>query len=240
MNERDETNSLTRDSIDERSTPRLDKGTLVGCAGLLLVLSLPALLFLPLERLQMPTWVANLVLLLMIGAAVLGGYLLVQVPSHSPIRSQDPNFPLTTTGRSPLLEHPAERSNRFMLLLCGGLLVCAAVGYGIVSFTDRSSLIAAGTLLISASGYALLISGMLAARRLVPVPAWRWVRVPVQRGVVLQALPMLMLGLITLIWALFLGVEDRYLLLPLGLGLLVVAAAYAGGFLQRAAHRRER
>ncbi len=239
MNERDETNSLTRDTIDERSTPRLDRSTLVGCAGILLVLSLPALLFLPLERLHMPIWVANLVLLLAIGAVVFGGYLLVQVPSQSPVRSHDPNFPLTTTGRSPLLEHPAERSNRIMLLLCGGLLICAAVGYGFVSFTERNALIAAGTLLISASGYALLIFGMLAARRRMPVPAWRWVRMPVQRGVVLQALPMLMLGLTTVIWALFLGVEDRYLLLPLGLGLLVVTAAYIGGLLQRAAHRGE-
>ncbi len=123
MNERDETNSLTRDTLDERSTPRLDRSTLVGCAGILLVLSLPALLFLPLERLHMPIWVANLVLLLAIGAVVFGGYLLVQVPSQSPVRSHDPNFPLTTTGRSPLLEHPAERSNRNMLLLCGGLLI---------------------------------------------------------------------------------------------------------------------
>ena len=61
-----------------------------------------------------------------------------------------------------------------------------------------------------------------------------------QRGVVLQALPILMLGLITVIWALFLGVEDRYLLLPLGLGLLLVSAAYVGGLLQRNAHRGER
>jgi len=240
MNERDETNSLIRDSVDERSTPRLDRSTLLGCAGILLVLSLPALLFLPLERLHMPSWVTNLVFLLVIGAMVLGGYLLVQVPSQAQVRSRDPKFPLTTTGRSPLLEHPAERSNRIMLLLCGGLLFFVAVGYGIVSFTDRNLLIAAGTLLISASGYVLLISGMLAARRRMPVPAWHWVRVPVQRGVVLQALPMLMIGLTTVIWALFLGVEDRYLLLPLGLGLLVVAAAYVGSLLQRAAHHRSR
>ncbi|MGO8951517.1 MAG: hypothetical protein ACLQUY_28455 [Ktedonobacterales bacterium] len=233
MNERDETDSLAPGTASEPATAALNKSTLVGCGGILLVLSLPALFFLPLERLHIPSWIGNLIPLLAIGAVALGAYLLLQVPSEAPVRSHDPQHPLTSSGKRPILEQPAARSNRIILLLEYGLVLCAVAGYGLVSFGGRGIGIAIGTLVISVAGYGLLIGGNLAARRRVPVPAWRWVHLPVQGTVVLQALPMMTLGLVLLIWSLILGVEDGSFLLTLGLGLLVVAGILLSMLYQR-------
>jgi hypothetical protein len=220
MNERDETDSLISGASQELPASSLNRGTLIGCAGILLVLSFPALLFLPLERLHMPLWLWNLIWLLGLSALALGTYLLIRMPVDARIRSADPGRPLTSSGRSPILEQPAERSNRATLLVEYGLVLCATTGYGMVSFAAQDAEIAIGTLVLSASGYSLLLGGSLAGRRVIPVPAWRWVRLPVQGGLALQALAMMGLGLVLLVWSLILGVEDRYLLLSLGLGLL--------------------
>jgi hypothetical protein len=220
MNERDETNSLISGASQESPPSSLNRGTLIGCAGILLVLSFPALLFLPLERLRTPLWLWNLIWLLGLSALALGTYLLIRMPADARVRSVDPGRPLTSSGRSPILEQPAERGNRLTLLVEYGLVLCATTGYGMVSFAAQDAEIAIGTLVLSASGYTLLLGGLLAGRRVIPVPAWRWVRLPVHGGVALQALAMMGLGLILLVWSLILGVEDRYLLLSLGLGLL--------------------
>jgi hypothetical protein len=220
MNERDETDSLISGASRESPASSLNRGTLIGCAGILLVLSFPALLFLPLERLQMPLWLWNLIWLLGLSALALGTYLLIRMPADARIRLVDPGHPLTSSGRSPIQEQPAERGNRVTLLMEAGLVLCATTGYGMVSFAAQDAEIAIGTLVLSASGYSLLLGGSLAGRRVIPVPAWRWVRLPVHGGMAPQALAMMGLGLILLVWSLILGIEDRYLLLSLGLGLL--------------------
>jgi hypothetical protein len=234
MNERDETDSLTRDTASETLPSHLDRGTMVGCAGILLILSLPALLFLPLDPRAVPAWLANLLLLLGVGVMLFGVHLVMQVPfHHTPARSHDPRYPLTTAGRSPLLEQPAERKNWLMLVSALLVLTVAVAGYGFVSFGGRPWGIATGMLLISVAGYSLLVSGTLAARRYIPVPAWHWVRVPIQSELAPQALPLVMVGRATVIWGLFLGVENRYVLLPLGLGILVLAVMSITRILRR-------
>jgi hypothetical protein len=220
MDERDETDGLISGALPESPASSLNRGTLIGCAGILLVLLFPALLFLPLERLHMPLWLWNLIWLLGLSALALGTYLLMRMPVDARIRVADPDRPLTSSGRSPILEQPAERGNRVTLLVEYGLVLCATTGYGMVSFAAQDAEIAIGTLVLSASGYSLLLGGSLAGHRMIPVPAWRWVRLPVHGGMALQALAMMGLGLVLLVWSLILGVEDRYLLLSLGLGLL--------------------
>ena len=224
MNERDETDRLIPGAASESPTSPLNKGTLGGCAGILLVLSLPALLFLPLERLSIPAWIGNLIVLLAISAVALGAYLLTQVPSSAAVRPRDPHHPLTSSGRSPILEQPAGRSNRITLLVEYALALSAIIGYGMVSFAGRGAGRITGVLVISAAGYALLILGYLASRRLAAVPAWRWLHVPVQGGVVSQAVPTMGLGLILFVWSLILAVEEIWFLLPFGIGLLAVTA----------------
>ena len=220
MNERDETDRLVPGVTNEAPAPALNKGTLIGCAGILLVLSLPALLFLPLERLQIPLWLGNLIPLAAISAVVLGAYLLLQVPPNTPVHSRDPRHPRTLSGRSPILEQPARQSNRMILLLEGGLVLSAIIGYGMVSFASQGSVEIIGSLVIPAAGYVLLVIGFLASRRRVAVPAWRWVHVPVQGKVITQALPMMGLGLVLFIWSLILGAAVYWLVLPIGMVLL--------------------
>src|SRR5579864_6260606 len=99
MNERDETERLEEGTSAAPLTHHLDRGTLAGCLGILLVLSLPALLFLPLESWHLPLWLGRLLPLVVVGAVVLGVWLIFQVPSHAPARSYDPRYPLTRGGR---------------------------------------------------------------------------------------------------------------------------------------------
>ncbi|PWT77264.1 MAG: hypothetical protein C5B60_03045 [Chloroflexi bacterium] len=196
---------------------------MIGCAGLLLVLSFPALLFLPVERWHIPLWLWNLIWLVGLSGLALGTYLLIRMPADARVRMVDPVRPLTSSGRSPILEQPAERGNRLTLVAEYGLVLCATAGYGMVSLAAERAEIVIGTLVLSASGYSLLLGGSLAGRRVIPVPAWRWVRLPLHGGMALPALGMMGLGLVVLVCSLILGLEDRYLLLSLGLGLLLLA-----------------
>jgi hypothetical protein len=235
MNERDETDSLTRDTTSETFGSHLDRGTMIGCAGILLMLMPLALLFfLPLDLLALPTWLGNLLPLLGVGAMMFGAYLVFQVPSHhTPERSVDPRYPLTTAGRSPLLEQPAERKNRAALIFVSLLLAVAMAGYGLVSFAPRPWGIVAGMLLISIAGYSILVFGALVAGRYIPAPAWHWVRTPIRSDLAPQALPLVLVGIATVGWGLVLGVENRYVLLPLGLGILLLAVMGVTRILQR-------
>jgi hypothetical protein len=51
-------------------------GALVGCLGILCVLAMPALLFLPVETWGAPTWIILLAPLVAFGIVALGGWLL--------------------------------------------------------------------------------------------------------------------------------------------------------------------
>src|SRR5215469_3833958 len=191
MDEQDETDSLVPGATPESPSPSLNRGTLIGCAGLLLVLSFPALLFLPVERWHLPLWLWNLIWLVGLSGLALGTYLLIRMPADARVRMVDPVRPLTSSGRSPILEQPAERGNRLTLAAEYGLVLCATAGYGMVSLAAQDAEIAIGTLVLSASGYTLLLGGSLAGRHVIPVPAWRWVRLPLHGGMALPALGMM-------------------------------------------------
>lgn len=241
MNDRDETDSLTRDTSSLTSGSHLDRDTMSGCAGILLILTLLALFFLPLDRLALPVWLGNLLTLLGIGAMMFGIYLVIQVPSHNtPVRSHDPHYPVTNAGKSPLLEQPAERKNRAMLIFVSLQVAVAVAGYSFVSFTLQPWGVVVGMLLISIAGYSLLVSGALLAGRYIPAPTWHWVRTPIRSELAPQALPMVLVGIAIVGWGLVLGVENRYILLPLGLGILLLVAMGITRILQRPLGYRKR
>jgi|GEM_PF-1145511 hypothetical protein len=241
MNERDETDRLEQGISEAPLSHHLDRGTLAGCFGILLVLSLPALLFLPLERWHLPLWLGRLLPLFVVCAVVLGVWLLFQVPSsRAPARSYDPRYPLTRGGRLPLEERPASMRNRLVLLLGLVLVACAVTSYLLVSFTTTERGFAIGTLLAGIAGGGLLIGGALAALHRIPVPAWRWVRTPIQGGPAFQALPLALIGLVTLAWSLFAAVAAGYAWAPPAIGLLILAGVLAGPVLQRLPDRRRR
>jgi hypothetical protein len=242
MNDRDETDSLTRDTTSETSGSHLDRGTMVGCAGILLMLTPLALLyFLPLDLLALPAWLGNLLPLLGVGAMMFGAYLVFQVPSHNTqAQSPDPRYPLTISGRSPLLEQPAERKNRVTLIFILLLVTVAIAGYGFVSFAPRPWGIVVGMLLVSIAGYSFLVSGALVAGQYIPAPAWHWVRTPIQSELAPQTLSLVLVGLATLGWGLILGVENRHVFLPLGLGILLLVVMGIARILQRPLGYRKR
>ncbi|MFI5273344.1 MAG: hypothetical protein ACHQ4H_09975, partial [Ktedonobacterales bacterium] len=86
---------------------RFDGGTALGCLGIVCVLALPAILFLPVEDWHLPTWALRLVPLLALGIALVGVWLLARMPPARLPRSSDPRYPLTEAGRAPVVEQPA-------------------------------------------------------------------------------------------------------------------------------------
>lgn len=215
----------------------LDRGTLVGCLGIVCVLALPAILFLPVETWGLPPWALRLVPLVAIGLALLGATLLLRVPPAAPPRSRDPLHPLTGRGASPVQDRPAGPRNRAALLAVWLLLALCVGGYLVVSFPARDAGALPGTLLASAAGAALLIYGALAAARRMPLPAWRWVRVPISGGLAPQALPSAAAGALAVAWALIVAAGEGYAWAPLGVGALIVGGALAGPTARRLAAR---
>src|SRR5262249_60793067 len=58
---------------------RFNRGTLAGCLGIVCVLALPAILFLPIETWGLPEWTLRLVPLPAMGCALGGAALLLRV-----------------------------------------------------------------------------------------------------------------------------------------------------------------
>lgn len=218
--------------------PHLDRGTLTGCLGILCVLALPVLLFLPVESWRLPLWLLRLVPLAAVGMAALGTWLLTRVPASPAARPSDPLHPLTSEGFAPLIEQPAQRANRVGLIIACILILIGALGYVLTTFGATDIFIFAGTLLASAVGAALLLYGVLAARRRLAVPAWRWIRIPIQDGVVYQVLPLTLIGLVALVWALFIAEEQGYIWAPVGIGVLILGSALLGPVTQRFPRQR--
>lgn len=212
---------------------RIDRGTLIGCLGILCVLALPALLFLPVESWHLPLWLLRLVPLIAVGMASLGAWLLTRVPASPAVHSSDPLHPLTSEGFSPVIEQPAQPGNRIGLIVAYALIVMGVTGYGIVTFGATDVAILAGTLLASGTGGALVVYGVLAATRRLAVPAWRWIRIPIQGGLVFQVLPLTFIGLVTLVWALFIAAGQGYVWAPLGVGALILGSVLIGPVTQR-------
>ena len=215
----------------------LDRGTLIGCLGILCVLALPAILFLPVETWHLPPWALRLVPLVAIGLALIGAALIVRVPSAAPLRSRDPLHPLTGRGAPPLQERPADPRNRAALLAVWLLLALCLGGYLVVSFVARDAGALPGTLLASAGGTALVVYGTLAAARRLPLPAWRWVREPIAGGLAPQALPPAAAGALAVAWALIVAAGEGYAWAPLGVGVLIAGGALTGPAARRLAAR---
>jgi hypothetical protein len=166
-----------QDADAEALAPRLDRGTLTGCLGILCVLLLPVLLALPLSDWRVPLWVARLVPLLGVAALALGAWLLAHVPPRVPPHSTDPEQPLTRMGKLPVQERPATRANHLALALVAALAVAGALGYLLADTEDLASgRVVAGTVLSGAAGCALIGYGWLVGRGRAAPPAWRWVR----------------------------------------------------------------
>lgn len=217
---------------------RLDRGTLTGCLGILCVLMLPMLLFLPLESWHFPLWLARLVPLVAVGIAVIGVWLLTRVPANPATRTNDPRHPLTSQGFSPVIEQPARGANRIGLIIAYILILIGALGYALATFSATNLSILAGTLLASGAGGALLLYGVLAACHRFAVPAWRWIRIPIQDGLIFQVLPLTLIGLATLVWALFIAAVQGYIWAPLGIGALILGSVLLGPILQRLPRQR--
>lgn len=216
---------------------RLDRATLIGCLGILCVLALPAILFLPVETWHLPPWALRLVPLVAIGLALIGAMLLARVPAAAPARSRDPLRPLTGRGTSPLQERPAEPRNRTALLAVWLLLALCLCGYLVVSFVARDAGALPGSLLATAAGTALVVYAALAAARRLPLPAWRWVRVPIAGGLSPQVLPPAAVGALSVAWALVVAAGEGYGWAPLGVGALIVGGALVGPAARRLSAR---
>jgi hypothetical protein len=212
---------------------RLSRGTFVGCLGILCVLALPALLFLPVEDWRLPVWLVRMVPLLGLSIVAVGVWLLGRVPA-SASRRVDPLHPLTSAGHPPVVERPATGANRLGLAIAVCLSLVCLGGYVTVSAGSPHGVgVLVGTLIATAGGFALLVYGLLAATRRLDAPALRWVRAPIEGGVVFQALPAVLIGFVTLVWALFVAAGEGYLWAPAGVGLLILSWAVSGSILQR-------
>ncbi len=214
---------------------RITRGTLLGCSGLLSVLAMPALLFVPLERWAAPLWLWLLVPLVAFALAALGTWLLMCVPASSPMRSRDPAHPLTGTGQAPVLERPAARANRVAASSLAALVLAGMCGYLLASGSAMVlPRLERGIALSGIAGVVLIGDGLLVAGRRLPVPAVRWVRVPVQSSFSRQGAPLVLVGLVWVTWALWVALEDGIGVGAAGLALLTLAAVAAAPLARRA------
>lgn len=213
---------------------RFNRGTFVGCLGILCVLALPGLLFLPVESWPLPPLITQLVPLVGVAGAALGFWLLSRVPGAEPApRSSDPLHPLTRAGRPPMMERPASAANRWGCLAGLGLAALAAAGYLVVGLAAQRTAILLGTLLATAAGGGLVAYGALVAFGRLPPPAWRWVRGPAQGRPAPQALPVVFAGMVSVLWALFVAASHGYFWAPLGVGAIILAGALASPIARR-------
>jgi hypothetical protein len=212
---------------------RFTRSTLGGCLGILCVLALPLLLYIPVERLGVPLWLDRLIPLVGVAALACGVWLIARVPGGAPRPEGTPARPLTSTGRAPVRERPATAANRAGALVSLGLAAGCAAGYFLVEFAPGGRNLLLGTLLTGAAGAGLLVYAGLAAGRVVAHPAWRWVRTPLGGGPGYQVVPPAVVGITALAWALIIATGAGYAWAPLGVGLLLLGSALGGALWQR-------
>lgn len=203
----------------------LSRSTLAGCLGILLVLALPVLLFLPVDQWHMAPWVQLDIPMVAFGLAACGAWVLWRMPSAAPMRSHDPLHPLTVAGRHPVVEWPATARNRVAFWIVGGFALCGLVGFIVttVAVTRQHDLLL-GSLITGGAGAALSVHGFLVGSGRAAIPALRWVRIPVQGGLGRHGAPLMLAGLVGLAWSLWVGASAGYIWGAGGLALLVLGS----------------
>ncbi len=218
---------------------RFTRGTLTGCLGICCVLAMPALFFLPLESWGEPFWMQLLVPLAAFGSVALGAALLARVPPGVQPRSNDPRFPLTGEGALPLRETPATVPNRIALGVVG-LLLCV-IGLGVllaVSSGAREPALLLGVLVAGVAGVLLALDGVAVAMQRAPIPAWRWIRLPVQSRRAPRGTPLALAGIATALWALLILAYAGFVIGAIGMALLLLACVLAAPLTRRVSWRQ--
>lgn len=213
---------------------RFTRGTLVGCFGILCVLAMPALLFLPIETWNVPLWLALLVPLIAFGAVAFGVWLLGRMPAARVARAADPLRPVTGAGQTPLLERPATRSNRLVATGALALGLCGALGFVVAGFaTPRPRSLLIGLALVAAVGLALTLVGVAVSTDRLAPPAWRWVRAPIRGTPTNSGVPLALAGLAALLWALVVAAGNGYWWGAAGVSALVIGGVLAAPLARR-------
>jgi MFS family permease len=219
---------------------RFTRGTLMGCVGLLGVLALPLVLFLPLEDWGLARWVFLLVQLLAFCALGGGVWLVARVPSSARARSNDPSYPLTARGVAPVLERPARWPNWVGLGIVCALIAFAAAGFALAAFdTGRQAGISLGLAVTCVAGFTLAAYGFCVALGQLEPPALRWVRIPAIASWLPQGGSLMLIGLTLLGWALLIAAEAHFTWGALGLVALLLAVILVAPLMrQLPAHSR--
>ncbi|HEU4783070.1 MAG TPA: hypothetical protein VFS83_07015 [Ktedonobacterales bacterium] len=220
----DEQHPIVADESDGPLPNRLTRGTLMGCVGLVGVMALPLLLFLPLESWGLSRWAFLLIQLLAFVALGGGIWLLAHVPSTARIRSNDPMYPLTARGAAPVRESPAGWPNHVGVAVVWALLALAIAGFAVAAFdTEQDGAVPIGMAIVCLAGASLAVYGLgIALGRLEP-PAVHWVRTPAIAGWFPQGGAVTLMGLTLLAWALLIAAEDRLIWGAIGLVALLLA-----------------
>jgi hypothetical protein len=214
---------------------RFTRSTATGCLGVLCVLVLPALLFVPIEQLHLPRGIALLIPLVGASALGLGMAILASVPSGAP------GSRLLRTGRSPVLERPATKPNRIAFVWTLLLTVMCITGYLTVNFLgDDRRAILGGTVVVAVCGSALIGSALLAVLVVGPIPAWRWVKIPIHGGVTTQVQRVALPGFVAVVWSLVVAADAGYAWAPMSAAVLICFAALMGPVLGRLPRRMMR
>ena len=217
---------------------RITRGTLIGCVGILCVLALPALVFLPFEDFRLPAWMLRLTLLAGLALVPCGIWLLGQVPSGFVPRPADPLHPLTSEGRPPIIERPATRGNRVVLAIVVGMGLLALAGCFVACFTPFGHRdVVVGTQIASATGLGALALSILVGAQRAPVPALNWVRAPIAGSGGKGTFALAFGGVVIVAWSLFVAGFAGYMWARIGLGMFVLVGVLLGPILQRGSLR---
>jgi hypothetical protein len=226
----DDSAPLTHTLDEPAESPRYGS-TLSGCLGLVCVLALPVLLFLPLDGLALAPPIARLFPLAGVALSGLGVWLVARVPAAGR-RAGDPLRPLTSGGQVPLRELPATRANRIGFAVAVALSALCAVGAVLVIFAPHTRDVLGGALLCAAAGSVLSLYAILAARGMLPAPALHWLRQPI-RGGGSPPIWFLLVGGISLVWALIVAFEAGYAWAAAASTLVILLGLLAGPAGQR-------
>jgi hypothetical protein len=190
------------------------------------------LLFLPLDELHVPGWLALLVPLAAFGALALGAWLMGRVPASRPLRSRNPLRPLTGAGMPPVVERPAGAVNRLAAVASLALSLAGAAAFLLVSGGFGRQNVVVGVLVMCLVGLALAAYGLMVANNRAPAPAWQWVRTPL-RGGPRSGVPLMLAGFAVLTWGLVLATDAGYLWGRIGLALLIVGGVLVAPLARR-------